>query len=144
MAKRNKKHKRQVADSQAEAMFPVEQPEDPSNLSGGETKVSLSFELLQAGYTISKCSHCLDELSDKLRMVTSLTWTQLYATGRKSGKKPGLNYEQNVTVNFPIPKNVPKDKLCSFRITQTARSVGFRIKNSFYIVWLDPFHKYTD
>jgi len=139
MAKRSKRQKQATAAKIAE----IAQPAAPVQLEKGAANVSLSFEQLQATHTLSNCSHCLNEISDKFRIVTSLNWPSLFGTGRKSGKdKPGLNYEQGITVKFPIPPDVPEERLSSFRITQTARVIGYRSGDTFRVVWIDPFHDY--
>ncbi|WP_017732542.1 MAG6450 family protein [Nafulsella turpanensis] len=113
---------------------------------GDKANVFLSTRYIQHKY---ECFSDWSKSEMKLfwefqELVSSMTWEQVYQTGRKK-QKNGVAYT-------PIPKKTyPKSKflnvlspditLFELRVSQKSRVHGFRNGPVFYVCWLDKGHK---
>lgn len=115
---------------------------------GDDSKVIISFLHLQNSYQcFSEWSK--QEMNDFWNFYTKVheyTWTQIYASARKSNKN-GLAYTVIDKKMYPSPefKTTLSEDITIFelRVNQKARVHGFRNKSVFYICWLDRNHQIT-
>lgn len=80
---------------------------------------------------------------DKLRKIT---WTDIYKSGGKSGKKVGLGYtihkDTDILPNQNIVKLLSEDTLFfELRVGGKIRVHGFRLRSAFCLIWLDRNHE---
>jgi hypothetical protein len=89
-----------------------------------------------------------DELrafSDFCRKLTAMRWAEIYKTGGQLGYKTGLGYtvhkDHSVLPSNPDIENIsPELTWFELRVTTEARVHGFRMKDAFYLVFLDREH----
>ena len=97
---------------------------------------------------------CLSEWSaDKLkafgefcRKLRQSTWPSIYKTGGQPGVKTGLGYTKHndpgVLPDHPdLGKISPELTWFELRIDHESRVHGFRVKDAFFLVFLDKDHK---
>jgi hypothetical protein len=88
----------------------------------------------------------LKSFSEFTQKLKRLTWQQIYKSGGRLGDKTGLGYTPHKTRAY-LPKHPELDSLSpditffELRITQKARVHGFRVKSTFFLVWLDRNHQ---
>ncbi len=103
-----------------------------------------SLELLSRDFCISRCER--DEkaaFADKLREISSLTWGQLREAGRH-----GQGYERipRSSIKAGVPNFITPDvdSFIAFRCIGKAPMVGHRIRQVFYVIWIDRQFKLYD
>lgn len=80
-----------------------------------------------------------------IRKMNNMTWVDIVGQGGKSGKKVGMGYTIHKNPDV-LPNKDLRDKLSGditffeLRVTDEARVHGFRVKNTFFLVWLDRGH----
>ncbi|MES9859673.1 MAG: hypothetical protein ABW157_09295 [Candidatus Thiodiazotropha sp. LLP2] len=85
--------------------------------------------------------------SNLLRKLAESDWTSINNSGGKRGKKSGFGYTlHKSTVKLPctnprLSKLSPEINFSELRVTKKARIHGFRIKEAFFLVWLDRNHQ---
>lgn len=80
----------------------------------------------------------LDGIRDRCRM----TWQQIAQSPRT-----GLGSEiiDRGSLNVPVPRNVPVEAtIRAFRFSDKGRMTGYRVREVFYIIWLDRKHSVYD
>jgi len=73
-------------------------------------------------------------------------WADIYKTGGQLGDKTGFGYtkhkERSKLPKHPELDNISQDiAFFELRVTQKARVHGFRVKDAFFLVWLDREHR---
>lgn len=80
------------------------------------------------------------------RKVAERTWEQIRHSGGTGGNKSGLGYTPHRD-RRKLPNNglrhliSPEVEFAEMRVTQRARVHGFRMKATFFLVWLDKDHQ---
>jgi len=88
----------------------------------------------------------LRAFSDFCRKLKQLTWAEIYKTGGQVGSKTGLGYtphrnRDSLLAHQELAEVSPDLTFFELRIDQEARVHGFRMKDAFFLVWLDKDHK---
>lgn len=88
----------------------------------------------------------LKALSAFLEKLGQYTWDNILKTGGALGAKRGLGYTPHGPgVKLPKTPNLqnisPDIATFELRVTQKARVHGFRVKSTFFLVWLDRGHR---
>lgn len=87
----------------------------------------------------------LQAFSGFCRQLTQMSWTQIYATGGKPGNKVGLGYTVHTNPDV-LPQNPelatfsPDLTWFELRVDGESRVHGFRVKDAFFLVYLDQNH----
>jgi hypothetical protein len=112
-------------------------PEQPRN-------ANVSFEYVQHGgdYCLSRCDAAeVRQAVACLQRMTSMDWVSIQRTGGKAHTKGGLGctvYKDHL-LDIGRPAKVSKDlAYLGVRATERFRIYGFRIGNTFYVLWFDP------
>jgi hypothetical protein len=112
--------------------------------------IKLSFDLYKPGDTFC-LSHCeRDEVRifmDCLRMLSQMTWVQVWAQGGKPGNKVGLahTFYDDSSLNVGRPANVsPELKIVGLRASGKYRIFGVTIEQVFHVIWFDRNHDVVD
>lgn len=87
----------------------------------------------------------LSDFSNFTKKLTSITWADIYKSAGKV-QKAGLGYTLHKDkTKLPNNGNIngvsEEVTLFELRINQKARVHGFRMKNAFFLVWLDRNHQ---
>ncbi len=91
----------------------------------------------------------LTAFSQFLLKLKKSKWTDIYKTGGAQGDKTGLGYSKHKD-RSKLPKHPELDNISQditffeLRVTQKARVHGFRVKEAFFLVWLDREHRIYD
>ncbi len=98
-----------------------------------------------------QCFSCWksEELSAFSKFISNInqqSWQSIVASGGKIGHKTGLGYTQhkdrNKLPNHKIVDSISEDiNFFELRISEKARVHGFRVKSTFFLVWLDRNHE---
>ncbi len=111
------------------------------------TPIRISFEHYKPGNTYCLCESEKDEIKNflnSLRMLSSMTWQQVFGQGGKPGNKTGLAYTKysDNSLNIERPSNISGDlEIAGFRAGIASRFFGVTIENVFHVIWFDPHHK---
>jgi hypothetical protein len=88
----------------------------------------------------------LKAFSSFCRKLCQIKWIEIYRSGGKAGDKTGFGYTKHIDTSV-LPEN-PELKTFSpdltwfeLRVDQEARVHGFRVKDAFFLVFLDQGHK---
>lgn len=87
----------------------------------------------------------LQAFSGFCRQLTQMCWADIYATGGKAGTKTGLGYTIHKNHDV-LPKNnelqdiSPDLTWFELRVDEESRVHGFRVKDAFFLVYLDQNH----
>ena len=107
-------------------------------------RVSFKHTQINKGLCLSTCT--ADQIRgalNSLRIATSLSWPELFQTGRKGAGKTGLNFEKIPTASLKVarPSEVSEDEtILSIRASGRFRILGYRRTDAFHILWFDPNH----
>ena len=88
----------------------------------------------------------LKAFSGFCRKVAERSWEQIRQSGGGSGNKSGLGFTAHKD-RRRLPNNGLRDLISpevdfsEMRVTQKARAHGFRMKATFFLVWLDKDHR---
>ncbi len=93
---------------------------------------------LQSGFDLEECTKDQQAAFAKaLRKRSQMSWYEI-----KNAPKHGLGLEKisRNSIKAPIPKHITEDVeyFIALRFFTKAPMVGYRIRNVFHIVWLDP------
>lgn len=82
--------------------------------------------------------------TDFVRKINGMSWNQIYQTGRRKNKT-GFAYTVHTNreklPNSKVLDGISEDiNFFELRVNQKARVHGFRIKSTFFLVWLDREH----
>lgn len=95
-----------------------------------------SLEHLVDAYCLSKCSRGEKaQFADRLHELSQLTWQQIGQAPRH-----GQGYETlpRQAIRTGLPTCITEDlKLLAFRCIGKAPMVGFKVHDTFYVVWID-------
>lgn len=95
-----------------------------------------SLEHLTDADCLSKCNRAEKaQFADRLRELSQLTWQQIGQAPRH-----GQGYETlaRTAIRAGIPSCITDDlKLLAFRCIGKAPMVGFKVHDTFYVVWID-------
>lgn len=87
----------------------------------------------------------LKAFSEFCQKLSQRKWNDIYKTGGQLGHKTGLGYTVHKTTKLPDKPDLsslsPDISFFELRVTQTARVHGFRVKEAFFLVWLDRTHR---
>ena len=76
----------------------------------------------------------LKELIRCFKKIENLTWNDIKTHN-------GLNYEPISSLAIEPPANIPPDaSFSSLRVSKESRLYGFRLEDTFYIIWFDKNH----
>ncbi|MFI0414253.1 MAG: hypothetical protein ACH255_08935 [Candidatus Thiodiazotropha sp.] len=89
----------------------------------------------------------LGAFSDMLRKLAAADWNSINNSGGKRGYKSGFGFTIH-SASVKLPQTHPRLSTISpditfseIRVTDKARVHGFRVKEAFFLVWLDRNHK---
>lgn len=125
-----------IRDKRPESGPRIQAPAARAEASDDSKTPHFCFHYLQKKYCISDCQK--DEkaaLADTLRKLSQLTWAQLRQANRK-----GSGYEKIArhSIRAPIPTHVTEDvNFIAFRFYANAPMVGYRLRETFHVCWLD-------
>lgn len=100
-------------------------------------KPIFSFEYLDDDYCISKCEkHEKASFADTLRVMGKMTWEELINTRRHANGCEEIPVKQ---IRGHLPKIITEDvdHVLAFRFQGKKPMVGHRVKETFYVIWLD-------
>lgn len=112
------------------------------------TAVTVSFKYYQPGgdFCLSICTR--DEVRaaiDCLRLLTTMTWMQVFQSGGRGGNKAGLGYttyDDHALRGVTRPPTVSAEVFIgAIRASQKFRIFGCCIEHVFYVLWFDREHK---
>ena len=89
----------------------------------------------------------LQSFSGFCRRLTQTRWADIYATGGKAGTKVGLGYTVHKDHSV-LPDNTELEKFSpdltwfELRVDGESRVHGFRVKDAFFLVYLDQNHDF--
>ena len=89
----------------------------------------------------------LQAFSAFCRKITQMRWSEIYATGGKLGNKVGLGYTVHKDHSV-LPDNAeleafsPDFTWFELRVDGESRVHGFRVKDAFFLVYLDQNHDF--
>jgi len=76
----------------------------------------------------------LQSLMSSFKKIEGMQWKEIK-------KDQGLDYETITTFNVKLPDSFPPDVgLKSLRVDQKRRLYGYRVQDTFYIIWFDKDH----
>jgi hypothetical protein len=87
----------------------------------------------------------LQAFSGFCRQLTQMNWAEIYATGGKAGNKVGLGYTVHKD-HAILPENPELNEISAdltwfeLRVDGKSRVHGFRVKDAFFLVYLDQEH----
>lgn len=87
----------------------------------------------------------LQAFSAFCRQITQMRWTDIYSTGGKAGSKVGLGYTVHKDHGV-LPNNAELESFSpdltwfELRVDGESRVHGFRVKDAFFLVYLDQNH----
>lgn len=77
----------------------------------------------------------LKDFSSFIKKVENMVWQEIRTYN-------GLKYEVLNNIGYKVPDNIPNDiSLCSMRVNQKFRVIGYREGVYFFIIWFDSGHK---
>lgn len=95
-----------------------------------------SFEYMVSDFDVDKCEkNDRANLAVTLLKLSKLTWAQI-----KGAHRHGLGFEkiERKDIKTGIPQCItPEVQLIAFRFSGKKPMVGYRLKRTFYIIWLD-------
>lgn len=127
---------------------PISNGKIPSPASPSPEKVNLSFEYYEPGgdFCLSRCSK--DEIrgyKDCVRKLSSMEWNEVLRSSGKGENKAGLAftpYSDNALKGVTRPSRIdPGLQICAVRASGKMRLFGFRIRQTYYILWYDRNHE---
>lgn len=87
----------------------------------------------------------LKAFSEFVRKLRENNWTGIYRSNGQVGHKTGIGYTPHKSAQLPNSPRLsnlsPEITFFEFRITGVARVHGFRVKEAFFLVWLDRHHR---
>lgn len=89
----------------------------------------------------------LQSFSAFCRQMTQMRWVDIYSTGGKAGRKVGLGYTIHKDHGV-LPNNAelegfsPDLTWFELRVDGESRVHGFRVKDAFFLVYLDQNHEF--
>lgn len=89
----------------------------------------------------------LQAFSSFCRLLTQVRWAEIYATGGKAGTKVGLGYTVHKDHSV-LPDNAELQEISpdltwfELRVDGESRVHGFRVKDAFFLVYLDQNHEF--
>lgn len=81
-----------------------------------------------------------------IKKINQMTWTQIISQGGRPGSKVGMGYTVHKNPDL-LPNKELRERLSrditffELRVTKKARVHGFKVKNTFFLVWLDRLHR---
>lgn len=93
-----------------------------------------SLSYVEKGFCVKDC-----EKSEQaavvlaLRYISTMTWREL-----KNASRRGMGYENIYSINKNRPEIANNKQLIAFRVGKLFRLVGFRERQTFFILWVDP------
>lgn len=125
---------------------PDELRQVPARVAPRSATVSFVHTQINKRLYLSTCS--TDEIKaalGALRKLSSLTWEEIFQTGRKGANKTGLNCEKIPRLKIPRPAEVSEDvTILSIRASERFRILGYRDSDAFRVLWFDPLHSSYD
>ena len=77
----------------------------------------------------------LKDFMSYVKQVENMTWSDIKTHS-------GLRYKVLNNIDYKIPDNVPNDiSICSMRVNQKFRVLGYRENIYFFVIWFDNNHK---
>ncbi len=105
---------------------------------GGYDKEPPHFALqhIQASHCLSACDkNEKSAFADTIHKLSQKTWMEI-----KNAPRHGIGFEKisRKSIKVQMPSYIPEDaQLISFRFCAKAPMVGYRKKETFYVLWLD-------
>ena len=99
--------------------------------------VTFSLKFMDQGkYGVSSCEHeDMEAFLRTMHKLSQLTWEKVISTNRH---KLGCEYIEQKSIHASMPSCITPDiRLMAFRFSGMKPMVGFRIRDTFYVVWLD-------
>lgn len=93
-----------------------------------------SLSHIEKGFCVKNCDK--DEqaaVALALRDISALTWG-----GLKQAPRKGIGYENIYAIRKSIPAIAVSRQLIAFRVGELFRLVGFRERQTFFVLWIDP------
>ena len=114
----------------------------------GPATVSFRHAAIGGEYCLSACNaDQLRSVANTLRVMTTLSWQEIYRSARKGVGKSGLAWTpyHDRAIRRPRPDTIPAEvKLAGIRVSEKFRILGYRLEDTFYVIWFDPSHKLVD
>lgn len=96
-------------------------------------KPLFSLSYIAKGYCVKDCEKEEQAaVALALQDISYLTWKEL-----KNASRRGIGYENIYFISKTIPEIATKKQLIAFRIGKLARLIGFRERQTFFIIWID-------
>lgn len=77
----------------------------------------------------------LKDFTNYVKQIENMTWADIKTHG-------GLRFKALSNIEYKIPNNVPNDiTICSMRLSQKFRVLGFRENAYFFVIWFDNKHE---
>lgn len=77
----------------------------------------------------------LKDFTNYVKQIENMTWSDIKTHG-------GLRFKALSNIEYKIPNNVPNDiTICSMRLSQKFRVLGFRENAYFFVIWFDNKHE---
>lgn len=87
----------------------------------------------------------LKAFSEFCQKLGRMKWNDVYKTGGQLGNKTGLGYTVHKTTQLPASPDLSHLSAdityFELRVDQAARVHGFRVREAFFLVWLDRQHR---